>query len=219
MAKTDAEIQRELEEKKLKAGLAEAEAEVVGARRVILEAPEEELEEESAMEEVMFAPTQPTGAYSKDWPAILADYTNKFNKKPDESGTLIFPTQDDAVNFFEAQAKAERKFCAVEVVDGKRIDNYMFSCGEGKLYKGSAADIKSQLAADLKKDPNNSNLREGLDVFKKMAPEPKPAAQAAIKDTLNAGRADQVAKQRAAADEQTADAAITGAPTPSVGNK
>ena len=215
MAKTQADIKRELEEQRLKAELAAAEA--VGVRPVTPEVPDEE---ELAMDEVKFVPTQPTGPYSKDWPAILHDYEKQFKRKPDESGALVFPTPEDAVSFFEAQAKAERKFCAVEVVNGQRIDNYMFSCGEGKLYKGSAADIKSQLAADLEKDPKNSNLREGLETFKKMAPEPKPAVQATIKDTLSAGRADQVAKQKAAADEQAAaDAAITGAPKPSLGHE
>lgn len=65
---------------------------------------------------------KPSAAVNEDWKEILADYAEKYPDNPVKNNTLSFPTKEDAMTFFENQAKSTppRKFFCSEVgQDGK----------------------------------------------------------------------------------------------------
>ena len=91
---------------------------------------------------------------------ILDDYENfcsKNNITPaQKDNVLLFNTKEQAEAFFEDLAKLIRSFCCFQMdPTGKPIDNHMFSCGDGKLYKGKAEDIRKQLEDENKAEALN----------------------------------------------------------------
>lgn len=106
------------------------------------------------------------GTDPDDWKKIYADYKRLYPDKPDQNNTLIFDTQEDAINFFTSHATSEppRTFLVYEVdQQGNRTGFNLFSCGNNKLYKGSLKDIQSQLQADLKNNPEDLKTKHGLE--------------------------------------------------------
>ena len=94
----------------------------------------------------------------KDWQKILSAFKEKYPETPVENNTLSFPTKDDAINFFTAQATATppAKFLCKEIdADGKPTGFNVFSCGNSKLYQGSLQEIHEQLTADQKATPDD----------------------------------------------------------------
>lgn len=108
---------------------------------------------------------QSSGVESEDWKKIIEDYKKKYPENPIEKNTLTFPTKKDAIDFFTAQATTEppRKFLASEIdQNGKPTGFNLFSCGDGKLYKGTFNEIQDQLKAAQKENPDDPNLKQGL---------------------------------------------------------
>ncbi|CAM2980899.1 hypothetical protein [Legionella worsleiensis] len=108
---------------------------------------------------------QPPAGEGEDWQKIIEDFKKLYPYSPIKNNILTFPTQKDAINFFTAQARQEppRKFLAIQIgSDGKPTGYTLFSCGNGTLYQGSLAEIESQLKAELKNQPDDHNLQEGL---------------------------------------------------------
>lgn len=107
----------------------------------------------------------PTGGESEDWKKILQDFKKKYPDAVIENNVLVFPTKEDAIAFFTAQANQEppRKFLVAEMdSNGKRTGFHVFSCGNGTLYQGNLNEIKEQLKQDLQNNPEDPNLKEGL---------------------------------------------------------
>jgi hypothetical protein len=99
------------------------------------------------------------------WKKILADYKKLYPGKSVENNMLSFETENDAIKFFTAQATNEPpgKFLVSEVdQNGKQTGMNLFSCGNSKLYKGSLKDIHRQLQDDLKQNPDDPNIKQGL---------------------------------------------------------
>lgn len=108
---------------------------------------------------------QPTGVESDDWKKIIEDYKKQYPGITIENNVLKFPTQDDALSFFTAQASAEppRKFLARELgPDGNPTGFHAFSCGDGKLYQGTLEEIHEQLKAAQLENNDDPNIKEGL---------------------------------------------------------
>ncbi|MGQ3892647.1 hypothetical protein [Legionella sp. CNM-4043-24] len=104
-------------------------------------------------------------AWSSDWELMVEDY-KKLYGEPAENNCLVFPTREAAISFLKEQATATppRKFLAIELgPDGKPTGDNFFSCGNGTLYQGSLQQIQQQVQADLNKNPEDGNLKTGLD--------------------------------------------------------
>lgn len=116
---------------------------------------------------------KPSPIAEEDWKKILQDYMEQYPEHPVQNDTLKFPSRDDAINFFTAQATntPPRKFFLSEHsrVDGKPTGFHVFSCGDGVLYKGTINEIQTDLKAALKANPNDPNLKEGLETINKFA--------------------------------------------------
>ncbi|RUR18883.1 hypothetical protein ELY21_06575 [Legionella sp. km535] len=107
----------------------------------------------------------PTGGESEDWKKILQDFKKKYPDAVIKNNALVFPTKEDAIAFFTAQATQEppRKFLVAEMdSNGKPTGFHVFSCGNGTLYQGNLNKIKEQLKQDLQNNPEDPNLKEGL---------------------------------------------------------
>ena len=130
------------------------------------------------------------------WKIILEDYKkfcqeNKINPDQQSAEILIFNTIEEAERFFEAQAKLNRSFICVQIDStGAPKDYHVFSCGNGKLYKCKAQDIRNELAKDGNKDAlerfnsfNPPNPTHSLRNEMKKAKE-EPAASPAASDNL-----------------------------------
>ena len=105
----------------------------------------------------------------KDWDLILAAFNAIKGMRIDEkTGALIFPSHDAAVGFFEKQASAGYAFFVAEYIDGHLSGFKMFSCGDRKFYQGTLDDIKKQLEAAMKQDPQNIKALEGLELVKEI---------------------------------------------------
>ncbi|KTD51177.1 hypothetical protein [Legionella quateirensis] len=126
---------------------------------------DEQLPKSQPVEEVTRFNLQPTGIESDDWKKIVEDFKKKYPNSPVENNVLIFPTKDDAIVFFTAQASQEppRKFLASELdQNGKPTGFNVFSCGDGTLYQGTLNEIEEQLKTELKDNPDDPNLKQGL---------------------------------------------------------
>ena len=109
---------------------------------------------------------KPSGSNNGDWQKIIADYKKQYPDKPIQNNVLTFTTLEDAINFFTAQAAHEppRKFLAPEVDHQGNLTGFnLYSCGNKKLYQGTLKDIQNQLKADLKQNPEDLNVKQGLD--------------------------------------------------------
>jgi hypothetical protein len=85
----------------------------------------------------------------------------------EKTGALVFEGRKDAVTFFKNQAELGCAFFVKEICDGTPVDFYMLSCGDKHFYKGKLADIKTALEADIKKQPENAALLDGLETINK----------------------------------------------------
>ena len=137
---------------------------------------------------VKFTPAPTTN--KKDWEAILGAYKKQFGLEPNEKGILVFPSPEAAVKFFTDMAKEGRTFFATKCdANDKLTDYHFFACGDGVLYKGTYAEIKSALTAAVQSAPENKVTLEGLNIFNALMPTaPNPAAQmrGAIQDQRKA---------------------------------
>ncbi len=87
-------------------------------------------------------PVQSVEVESKDLDPIVEDYIKQFGKqswyrKPETTDgrtNLTFPSQEEAGNFFKAQAEKNRSFI---IVDDKTNKVIAYSNGDGKLYNGN----------------------------------------------------------------------------------
>ena len=153
--------------------------------------------------EVKFAPVR--AAYNKDWNTIVEAYQKRFNREPDKDGALAFNTKDEAISFFEDQAQSKLKFLATQAVNDQLIDFHLFSCGDGKLYKGTAAEIRAQLEQVIQTNPGNQDVVDGLAFFNSLLPvAPTPAVEmrSLLKDA------------RAAENDSTKTAQVAPSPIP-----
>lgn len=148
-------------------------------------------------------------SYEKGWKAITNAYAEQNDGKgPDKNGALAFPSLDAAIKFFTEQAVLGHKFCGTRVNhEGKPIEPnfHVFSCGDGKLYQGSYAEITALLKGSAKTNPAAA---AGLADFKAMVPEPTPAPNTAstLREQLQQGR------QQAAAQQEDPVATPTASP-------
>jgi hypothetical protein len=98
---------------------------------------------------------------------IIDAYTKQNGGKgPDESGVFVFPTLDDAINFYTEQARLGLCFFDTQVDANNQPvqpDFHVFSCGDGHLYKGTYAEIEKELTLAAS---NNPLTAKGLQVFK-----------------------------------------------------
>ncbi|WP_156812547.1 hypothetical protein [Legionella tunisiensis] len=90
---------------------------------------------------------------SDDWAKIVEDYQKKYKKEPEgpAKNILSFPSEKEAMEFFESQAKAEppREFLMQKLENGKPVDDHVFSCGSGQLFRGSLKDLQTQVTQAL----------------------------------------------------------------------
>lgn len=113
--------------------------------------------------------------HSSDWNKIIEDYKKQYPDKPIKNNCLCFESDDDAVNFFQAQATAQppRAFFAIKVDEhGTPLGPCMCSCGNGKLYQGNASEIKAQLEQELEKDPNNPEIMKYISIAEDLLKKP-----------------------------------------------
>ncbi len=97
-----------------------------------------------------------------EWETILSDYERLFKRKPEPDGTVIFDTQEEATTFFSQQASKSREFLVTCLSPEKQeLNAHYFSCGNGKLYKGSFEEIKQQLEIALANN-ESTPVRNGL---------------------------------------------------------
>ena len=138
--------------------------------------------------EIKFTPASSTN--KKDLDAILSAYKKQFGLEPNEKGMLVFPSLEVAVKFFTDMAAAGLTFFATKYdASDKPTDYHLFACGDGVLYKGTYAEIKSALVAAVERAPDNKVTLEGLNIFNALMPTaPNPTAQmrGAIQDQRKA---------------------------------
>lgn len=153
-------------------------------KEALLAAGEEE--QQQVGQELYF--TASPNMNQSDWEKIVADYKKKYPDQPiKEDNVLIFPTREDAINFFQQQAAATppRKFLGTEIDEsGKPTGFYVFSCGDGTLYQGSLNEIQDKLKEAQKENPDDPNIKEGLATIAR-ALNPAQDFRAALKETKN----------------------------------
>lgn len=136
-------------------------------------------------EELKFKPIFPD---EEHWKKILKKYEEQFpDEKPDEDGCMHFPSAEAAETFFRELAADKVEFLATQLVNGKPVDNHMFSCGTGELFHGSFKDIHKQLnnALETEKNPELiAKLSQGIE--KISARMPNENATISMKDRLKA---------------------------------
>lgn len=128
-----------------------------------------------------------------DWLKIVDQFKLKYGQEPEEDGSLVFPSQESAIEFFTDQASQKREFLAQQMRDGKPTGFTVFSCGDGTLYQGTVEEIKSAIELANKANPqplytkalkalseipsvNQTNsMRDALGTIK--SPEPEPEAK------------------------------------------
>ncbi len=145
---------------------------------------EDEELKDKPLEEITPVNFQATETESGDWVKIIEDYKAKYPESPIVNNVLVFPTKDDAISFFAEQAAMEppRKFLVKEVgPDGKPTGFNVFSCGDGKLYKGTYEEIQEQLKAAQLENPDDPNIKQGLATIAQFV-SPNPAQS--FKETL-----------------------------------
>ncbi len=136
-------------------------------------------------------------AHGKDWKKIVEEYSKQYPQGPDKEGALVFPTMDDAVKFFTTQAKAGLRFFATQYENGAPIDFHVYSCGDKHLYQGTYAEIKAQLEAACKKDPDNTMTRDGLKEFLTCMPQPLASRATDMREQIKGHRQSTEAEERA----------------------
>lgn len=99
---------------------------------------------------------------------IYADYKELIKRKPDNHGRLLFINQAEAVSFFEKLVMERgREFLAsVIAADNTPTGFHMFSCGDGKLYRGTFQEIHDELSKAFESNPKHPTLEEGLNFIK-----------------------------------------------------
>ncbi|HHF7348798.1 TPA: hypothetical protein ACPSKE_001984 [Legionella feeleii] len=110
---------------------------------------------------------------SSDWEKIVEDFKKKYNKEPEgpAKNILSFPSEKDAMAFFESQATEKqppREFLMQKLENGKPVDDHVFSCGSGQLFRGGLKDIQTQVAKALEaeKDPQKrAKLESGKELI------------------------------------------------------
>lgn len=113
------------------------------------------------------------------WKKIVEDYKKKFPDAECDGKTLVFPTRNDAVQFFNNFALNGDPFHATFVVNGVLQDDHLFSCGDGQLYKGTYAAIQQSLEANLKTqtDPElKAKILSGIEHIKAQTATLNPAS-------------------------------------------
>jgi hypothetical protein len=129
---------------------------------------------------------------TKSWLAILKAYSAYSESNglavDKKSNGLSFCSREDAVLFFEAQAKAGHEFLVGECVGGKATRFYLFSCGNKQLYKGSLDDIKKQLEIACEENPDHRQIKHGLEVITKAIAEKKVTEREEAKPACPAAR-------------------------------
>ena len=114
--------------------------------------------------EVQISPR--VGAYNQDWKAVVDAYKEEFKTGPDKNGSLLFASEEAATAFFKKRAEAGNKFLTTWLNSkGEIVDHKLFSCGDGKLYEGTVAEIQSELQAAAEEDPDNEMTQQGLAAF------------------------------------------------------
>ena len=114
---------------------------------------------------------RPIPQANKNWSAVLAAYKKDYSKQNNMgvdkmTGALVFASHEDAVAFFEQQAKLGQEFLAQKYPDTAGDRFYVFSCGNKKLYQGtSLAEIKNQLDVDSKSNPGDLKIKAGLETL------------------------------------------------------
>ncbi len=114
---------------------------------------------------------------SKKWAAVIEAYNAKYSLNVDEkSDVLEFSSLEEAIRFFDAQAKAGHEFLARGQVSGHCV----FSCGNNKLYQGPSLEkIKEQLETDSKKHPEDLKIKAGIESLTQAIEATKIAEEAA----------------------------------------
>lgn len=111
--------------------------------------------------------------------------TDLHQKRPDalpiKNGILAFITHQDAKLFFTDMAARGLEFLATHLENNKPVDHHFFSCGQGKTYEGSFAEILEQLKSALKTEtaPDlTAKLNKGIEYIKNSMPkDSNPASE------------------------------------------
>lgn len=126
---------------------------------------------------VLFAPAKSTkkkketarnlslpAAYDKDWNKLKTAFSAQFPDQIIAENTLSFPNLETALDFFTKQAQQGLHFLMSRYVNDAVTDEHAFSCGDGQLYYGSAAEIEAQLRATISQS-SNATTEAGLQLF------------------------------------------------------
>lgn len=134
---------------------------------------------------------------------LAAEYEKQFNRKMTDDHIMSFATMEEAVAFFEAQAKLGHVFLACRVDEQKNfMDDNCFSCGDGTLYRGTFAEIASQLESVIRADTSNTHARDGLVIIKSyMPPNANPVKSA--RDDMRDLRTKQQSKESVPVSEES----------------
>ena len=125
---------------------------------------------------------QITCELDEHWKKILANYKKEFpQEEMPNNHTYRFPSVQAAEDFFTKQAQEGSEFLGTWGKDGKRTDDHLFSCGDGKLYTGSFAKIHQDLQDALKAETSperKAKISKGLERIKNCMPqEQNPAVE------------------------------------------
>lgn len=136
---------------------------------------------------------------------ILEAYRKAFpNRELKEKNSLTFSTLDEAVEFMDGQAKENREFFCNAVKNGEPTDFYIFSCGTGKAYSGTLAQIKDKMEEHQKENPDlAAKISAGLQTIE---------AQMRIKNTVN--MKEQLKQNNPETNKSEAQTATTQTPFP-----
>ena len=104
-----------------------------------------------------------------DWEKVVEDYKRKYPERQLENNRLPFLSKEEATSFFEEQAAIQppRKFMGRGFDSaGQPMDYFVLCPGNNKLYEGCANEIYNQLTAELKDNPEDQKIKDGLNKIK-----------------------------------------------------
>jgi|GEM_PF-5418586 len=144
------------------------------------------------------------GIDNSDWPLMVEDYNALYPETPctKENNVMIFPDENAVNEFLLAQATKEppRKFLCTWVDENMKPTGVLsFSCGDGKVYTGHVSSIKQKLEAALLANPDDINVKMGLEKINKLIELKEQAANAKKAPAVEPTKAQVVEQEEAPA--------------------
>lgn len=124
---------------------------------------QQQAEETQALDATLPVVIKPvvSDAAKGDWHKILSAYRELYPESAVKDNCLIFTSQQDALTFFNNQAKSSHTFFVQEFTNDKASGFHFYACGNGVLYSGSIDDIHQQLQRAQQDNPS-AQVNEGL---------------------------------------------------------